>query len=197
MSTYEVSKVSTPIGDIEIAATLKGVARVRFVTWPVRPSKKPAFKQASLFAKEAAAQLTEYLAGTRRSFNVPFDLSMTDHRQAATLFQQKVWIALLRIPFGGYVTYGELARMVGRPGGAQAVGQAVKINPLCIMVPCHRVLPTQLVEQNGARAASRGLYRRGMTIGSYNGGARRKAWLLDHEYRTLTGAPRHIQIVEV
>jgi len=191
MSTYEVSKLSSPVGTIEIAASLKGVARVRFVTWPVRPPKRPVFKQASAFAEEAAVQLGEYLTGKRRTFNIPFDLSATDRKQPSTLFQQKVWLALLRIPFGGYVTYGELARMVGRPGGAQAVGQAVKINPICIMVPCHRVLPTQPGEHRGS-----GAYRRNMMIGGYNGGVRRKAWLLDHEYRVWTGAPRRIQVVE-
>jgi methylated-DNA-[protein]-cysteine S-methyltransferase len=195
MSTYEVSKVSSSVGDVEISATLKGVARVRFVTWPVRAPKHPVFKQASAFAEEARVQLSEYLAGKRRNFNVPFDLSQTDHKQPATLFQQKVWIALLRIPFGSYVTYGELARMIGRPGGAQAVGQAVKINPICIMVPCHRVLPTQTDEPALGRR-DRGLYRRDMAIGGYNGGVRRKAWLLDHEYRALTGAPRRIAVVE-
>ncbi len=189
MLTYEVSKISTPLGELEIAASLRGVGRVRFVTWPVRAPKKPVFKKASAFAEEARVQLEEYFAGKRQSFNVPLDFSMTDHKQPSTLFQQKVWMALLRIPFGGFATYGEVARMIGKPGAAQAVGQAIKQNPIPVIVPCHRVVPTQeLAEGANPQDGS-------MVIGGYNGGARRKNWLLTHEYLTKTGAPRKIKIV--
>ncbi|MFO0704981.1 MAG: methylated-DNA--[protein]-cysteine S-methyltransferase [Candidatus Andersenbacteria bacterium] len=189
MSTYEVSKSSSPLGELEIAASLRGLARVRYVTWPVRVSKRPVFKQASIYAEEARVQLQEYFAGKRRIFNVPLDLSLTDRKKPSTLFQQKVWVALLRIPFGHYRTYGEVARMVGRPGGAQAVGQAVKQNPIPVIVPCHRVIPTQAV------AAGANPQDGSLLIGGYNGGIKRKNWLLSHEYRLLTGAPRRIPVV--
>jgi AraC family transcriptional regulator of adaptative response/methylated-DNA-[protein]-cysteine methyltransferase len=57
-----------------------------------------------------------------------------------TDFQRKVWRELLKIPRGGTVSYGEIARRVKRPGGARAVGQAVGANPVAVLVPCHRVL---------------------------------------------------------
>ncbi len=76
-----------------------------------------------------------YLSGEPVDFStIPLDLSM------ATLFQRRVWNAVSRIPFGSTVTYGELALRMGIPGGARAVGQALRRNPLPIIIPCHRVV---------------------------------------------------------
>ncbi len=83
-------------------------------------------------------QLDDYFAGRRTIFSVPLRLYVTN-------FQQRVYQELQRIPAGTTITYGELARRVGRPGGAQAVGQANRHNPVPIVVPCHRV-----VASNGA-----------------------------------------------
>jgi len=81
----------------------------------------------------AVLQLDEYFAGRRREFDLPLDLR-------GTPFQVLAWQALLRIPFGATVTYGEQAAMIGRPGAARAVGSANGRNPVPIVVPCHRVL---------------------------------------------------------
>jgi methylated-DNA-[protein]-cysteine S-methyltransferase len=102
---------------------------------------------------EAARQLDEYFAGTRRVF----DLAL---RPTGTEFQRTVWRALCEIPFGETISYAELARRVGRPEGFRAVGQANARNPLAIVVPCHRVI-----------AAGGGL-------GGYSGGLDVKARLL-------------------
>jgi methylated-DNA-[protein]-cysteine S-methyltransferase len=83
--------------------------------------------------KETANQLEEYLAGERTEFDVPMQLDGTD-------FQRQVWTELARIPYGKTISYGELARRVGRPNGPRAVGQANGRNPIPIIVPCHRVL---------------------------------------------------------
>ena len=83
--------------------------------------------------KETANQLEEYFAGERTAFDIPMDLDGTD-------FQREVWAELSRIPYGTTITYGELARRVGRPSGPRAVGQANGRNPIAIIVPCHRVL---------------------------------------------------------
>jgi methylated-DNA-[protein]-cysteine S-methyltransferase len=83
--------------------------------------------------KETATQLEEYLAGERTEFDVPMELDGTD-------FQRSVWQELTRIPYGETISYGELARRVGRPKGPRAVGQANGRNPIPIIVPCHRVL---------------------------------------------------------
>ncbi len=83
--------------------------------------------------KEAAAQLGEYFARERTEFDVPLHLD-------GTIFQKEVWRELSRIPYGTTISYGELARRVGRPKGPRAVGRANGKNPIPIVVPCHRVL---------------------------------------------------------
>jgi methylated-DNA-[protein]-cysteine S-methyltransferase len=102
--------------------------------------------------KETATQLEEYFAGERTEFELPLELDGTD-------FQRQVWTELTRIPYGETISYGELARRVGRPTAPRAVGQANGRNPIPIIVPCHRVL------------ASNG-------IGGYGGGLKVKRALL-------------------
>lgn len=106
--------------------------------------------------RDVQTQLTEYLAGERRTF----DLLL---RPMGTLFQRRVWNELLRIPFGKTVSYAELARRVGQPGAARAVGSANGRNPIGLIIPCHRVI------------AADG------SLGGYGGGLDRKHWLLRHE----------------
>src|SRR6185369_6479096 len=81
------------------------------------------------------AQLAEYLAGRRRDFDLPLDLT-----GAGTEFQRLCWKELLRIPFGETRSYGELAQRIGRPAAVRAVGQANHNNPIGVIVPCHRVI---------------------------------------------------------
>lgn len=102
--------------------------------------------------KETASQLDEYFAGERTDFDVRMELDGTD-------FQREVWTELTRIPYGETISYGELARRVGRPSAPRAVGQANGRNPIPVIVPCHRVL------------ASNG-------IGGYGGGLKVKRQLL-------------------
>lgn len=83
--------------------------------------------------KAAAGQLAEYFQGRRRVFSVPLDLQGTAHDRAH-------WEWLLRLPYGATATYAEVAREVGSPGGARAVGQANARNPVAVIVPCHRVV---------------------------------------------------------
>lgn len=102
-------------------------------------------------------ELVEYFEGRRQSFTVPLDLQ-------GTAFQKRVWEALLAIPFGSFVSYGEVARTAGLSGGhGRAVGTAVGRNPLTIIVPCHRVLSTS------------------GTLNGYSGGLARKLALLQLE----------------
>lgn len=79
-------------------------------------------------------QVRSVIDGQRTDFHLPLDLVGTD-------FSRAVWAVLLTIPAGQTLTYGEIARRVGRPKAVRAVGQACKNNPLAIVVPCHRVLP--------------------------------------------------------
>jgi O-6-methylguanine DNA methyltransferase len=86
--------------------------------------------------REARRQLEQYAAGARRALDLELDLR-------GTPFELEVWGALRRIPFGQTRTYGELARELGRPGAARAVGGAAGRNPVPVVVPCHRLLSGQ------------------------------------------------------
>jgi methylated-DNA-[protein]-cysteine S-methyltransferase len=116
---------------------------------------------AGLFAA-AAAQLGEYFAGRLTSFDLPVTMM-------GTAFQRLVWSALLDIPYGTTVSYGELAALIGRPSAARAVGLANGRNPVSIIVPCHRV-----VGSDGS-------------LTGYGGGLERKRYLLDLERRVAAG----------
>ena len=83
--------------------------------------------------EKAEQQLQEYFSRGRRHFTLPVHMQGTD-------FQKKVWQALLQIPYGEIRAYGEIARIIGSPGGARAVGGACNRNPIMIVVPCHRVI---------------------------------------------------------
>lgn len=83
--------------------------------------------------QQAAAEVMEYLAGERITFSVPV-------KAHGTRFQEAVWDALQRIPFGETRSYGEIAQEVGSPKGARAVGMACNRNPILLMIPCHRVV---------------------------------------------------------
>jgi AraC family transcriptional regulator of adaptative response/methylated-DNA-[protein]-cysteine methyltransferase len=103
-----------------------------------------------------AAQLTEYFAGTRQTFELPLRLQ-------GSPFQLAAWRALCDIPYGETRSYGDMARSLGKPGAVRAIGRANGQNRLCIVVPCHRV-----IQADGS-------------LCGYGGGRWRKQWLLDHE----------------
>jgi O-6-methylguanine DNA methyltransferase len=90
--------------------------------------------QISSRLREARAQLTDYLAGTRKSFDLLLDLSR------GTSFQQKVWRTLRRISYGRFRSYQWVAVRVGGTRYARAVGNAVGANPMPIVIPCHRIV---------------------------------------------------------
>lgn len=149
--------VLSPIGVIEITAEERGIASIHFVD-----DIGPQAAVLSPVLEEARDQLVQYFAGTRRKFSfVPVSAD-------ATPFVHAVWEAARRIPYGETLSYGELAARAGHTGAARAVGTAMKDNPLCIVIPCHRVVPST-----------------GRDIGEYGGGKHRKKWLLDHEKKVV------------
>jgi methylated-DNA-[protein]-cysteine S-methyltransferase len=160
------TSVPMPTGDILVAGTGRGICALIIAAHAAMPAARDALQQycpAPLVPDGdrlvgAAAQLTEYVSGARQSFDLPLDLT-------GTPFQQRVWAALLAIPYGETVTYRDLARDLGQPGGAQAVGGAVARNPVSIIVPCHRVLGSD------------------GSLTGYAWGVHVKRWLLDHERR--------------
>ncbi|MFQ6097045.1 MAG: methylated-DNA--[protein]-cysteine S-methyltransferase [Armatimonadota bacterium] len=83
---------------------------------------------------QLAAELAGYFNGERVDFSVPVDL------RGVSRFRRRVLLTAARIPYGEVVTYGDVARAVGHPRGARAVGQAMGANPVPIVVPCHRVI---------------------------------------------------------
>ncbi len=109
---------------------------------------------------EAVRQLQAYFDGALLRFDLPLHMAGTD-------FQLRCWEVLLEIPFGETLSYGEQARRVGNAKASRAVGGANHRNPLCIIVPCHRVI--------GASGALTG----------YGEGVDMKAWLLAHEQEVI------------
>lgn len=82
---------------------------------------------------EAAGQMDEYLSGKRRVFDLPLSTGGTG-------FQAEVWDAVSKIPYGSTSTYSDIAEMIGRSSSYRAVGTACRLNPVPIIVPCHRVV---------------------------------------------------------
>ncbi len=142
--------LSTPIGTLEVKGSEKGITAITFVDDVFESSSNPVLDS-------CLNQLQEYFDGKRSAFD---SLHL---RFPATDFQREVWDSLMEIPFGEVITYGELAKISGHTGAARAVGTAMNCNPLPIIIPCHRVLPSD------------------KSVGEYAFGQDKKAWLLKHE----------------
>jgi len=133
--------LSTPIGELRLTASPLGLRRIQFpgegpdsgTTPPEGGGSGPAGRQVRRHLNQAVKEMKEYFSGRRARFQVPLDLEGTPH-------QLRVWEALREIPFGETVTYGELARRLGSPAGARAVGRGCATNPVPVIVPCHRVV---------------------------------------------------------
>lgn len=149
--------IDSPIGPIAIDATIRGVCSISFGVRPAREDMQPGDLAAALpILDQAARELADYFAGSRRVFAIPLDAP-------GTAFQHRVWQELCRIPMGETISYQELARRCGDLNASRAVGAANGANPISVVVPCHR-----LVGANGS-------------LTKYGGGLHRKQWLLEHE----------------
>ena len=159
------TRLETSLGPMLAGATGHGVCLLAFADRPL-PQTRPEHLNARLTGSPGgrdhplldrlATQLTEYFAGTRRAFDIPLVLT-------GTPFRERVWRRLLEIPYGRTISYDELARRAGSPGGSRAAGQANGDNRIAIVVPCHRV-----IRANG-------------DLGGYSGGLSRKRLLLELE----------------
>ena len=127
--------VPGPLGPMTVGATCHGLAGLFFADQRHLPATAH-WRQdpAHPVLRDAAAQITQYFAGTRNAFDLPLDL------QGGTPFQQSVWQALLAIPAGATTTYSALSRAIDRPLAVRAVGVAIGRNPISVIVPCHRVI---------------------------------------------------------
>lgn len=127
-------RIDTPLGPLTLLATARGLAAAVYDGDVHHPGVLDAPQQPDHpHLQQAAQEFDAYFTQGLRQFTVPLD-------PQGTPFQQQVWQRLLAIPSGALSTYGEIARQVGRPDAARAVGAAVGRNPLTIIVPCHRVV---------------------------------------------------------
>lgn len=108
---------------------------LKVLSWksPVNKEDRPVTLGGNGIIAWAKRELVCYFAGELMAFSTPIS-------PEGTPFQKQVWAALLEIPYGETRSYGELAAQLGNPGAARAVGGANNKNPICIMIPCHRVI---------------------------------------------------------
>ncbi|KAA8723368.1 methylated-DNA--[protein]-cysteine S-methyltransferase [Corynebacterium phocae] len=149
----------SPVGTLTVEASETAVWRLLFAQDSPAPG---ATSKPNSLTRLATQQLEEYFAGKRRNFALPLAEPF-----AQGSLSHHVLVALTHIPYGATASYAELARTVGNPRAARAVGSACARNPVPILRPCHRVI----------RADGSG--------GAYRGGSATKRWLLDFEKATL------------
>jgi methylated-DNA-[protein]-cysteine S-methyltransferase len=156
---------SSPIGPLWVAASKLGLVAVEWsmpradFSTQIKRRFKTDVVYDELQTEEALLQLSEYLEGNRRQFTLPLDLS------DMTSFQRQVLHRTAQIPFGRTSTYKEIARQIGNPHAARAVGRVEATNPIPLVIPCHRVL--------GSDGSLHGY--------GGPGGIKLKAWLLNLE----------------
>ena len=169
----------SPIGRLHLAVDRRGaVMNVSFV--PPRLGKEFIIEENKYACGELELELDEYFAGDREVFTPAL-------RFQGTSFQEAVWKRLTRIPYGQTWTYGTVAQKIGRRDAARAVGNAVARNPICLLIPCHRVVPAQ-----------GGLGSYGVRSLGAETGAEDKRWLLNHEGALATSASqRQLETVAV
>lgn len=149
----ETAFIQTPLGIAKISGDENGISIISILTEGEITLKIPKI------LKEATQQLQEYLDGKRTQFTFKLNPKGTE-------FQQKVWNALLEIPYGKTCSYMDLSKKLGDVKAIRAVASANGKNPLWIVVPCHRVIGTD------------------GSLTGYAGGLWRKKWLLEHENPT-------------
>jgi AraC family transcriptional regulator of adaptative response/methylated-DNA-[protein]-cysteine methyltransferase len=156
---------ASAVGRVLVAATPKGVCAVKLGNNDAElvALLTSEFPEAQIARGDATMQewvrgVVEMIAGRQPSHDVPMDIR-------GTAFQMSVWKELQRIPAGKTRSYGEIAKRIGRPKASRAVARACAANPVCIVVPCHRVVAS------------------GGGLGGYHWGVQRKQELLDRERR--------------
>lgn len=145
----------TPIGTAELKADNNGLLSVKFIDLDITDVSS----RVPRILKEPIKQLTAYFNGELKEFNLKLNLK-------GTKFQKKVWQLLLKIPYGKTLSYLELSRQFGDESAIRAVAHANAVNPLWVIIPCHRVIGSD------------------GSLTGYAGGLWRKEWLLNHEQNT-------------
>jgi len=127
MRNIDVVFLDSPMGPIEVKASLKGITSISF------RNQKGTNEGDNTLLEQAVTELKEYFLGQRKSFDLPLDIE-------GTPFRMKVWKELSKIPYGETISYKELASRIGNAKASRAVGGANNKNPIGIVVPCHRVI---------------------------------------------------------
>lgn len=155
-TTVTHTTIDSPLGVLTVVVNRGSFVGLYFPHHWYMPARETLGARSDDGLEDVRRQLGEYFAGERRAFDLP--LAMDGDR-----VQRRVWDLVRQVPYGQTSTYGQLARALGDGTSAQAVGAAVGRNPLCILVPCHRI-----VGHNGR-------------LTGYAGGLARKRSLLDME----------------
>ena len=164
--TMLYTTIDSPIGELLLAGDGQALHHLS-MQHGRRPLKlDPSWQRDDAAFTDVVEQLTDYFAGARRTFDVPLNL-------AGNPFERRVWDELLGIPYGETASYGLIAKRLGQPDAARAVGLANGRNPVAVIVPCHRVI--------GADGSLTG----------YGGGLERKRLLLDLESGVLPLVATH------
>lgn len=126
--------LDTIIGNIFIVKSEKGLRSIEIIEekWKDFSNKHKLIENKDKCINEII-QLEEYFAGNRKEFDLTFDIKGTD-------FRNKVWMELLKIPYGEVKSYSDIAKAIGNEKAVRAIGQANKDNPIPIIIPCHRVI---------------------------------------------------------
>ena len=126
--------LDTIIGNIFIVKSEKGLRSIEIIEekWKDFSNKHKLIENKDKCINEII-QLEEYFAGNRKEFDLTFDIKGTD-------FRNKVWMELLKIPYGEVKSYSDIAKAIGNEKAVRAIGQANKANPIPIIIPCHRVI---------------------------------------------------------
>ncbi len=127
------TRMESPVGPLLLVADDSGLRRIDFVNGRTPAAADPQWHDDAEPLRETIRQLSAYFAGELEAF----DLTLAP---AGTPFQRTVWNRLCEIPYGETISYGELARRIGNPNAARAVGLANGSNPIPIVIPCHRVI---------------------------------------------------------
>ncbi len=164
LADVSYAPVDSPFGTLLLAATKRGLVRVAFPEENVDTTLQrlalrisPRIVQAPGPLEQMRRELDEYFDGRRRQFELPLDWTLVGP------FARRVLGVTSEIPYGGVLSYAEVAAEAGSPRGSRAAGNALGSNPIPIVVPCHRVL------------------RSGGALGGYGGGLDRKRFLLELE----------------
>lgn len=124
-------RFNSPVGVLTVFSSGKGICKIEFENekFPLEDFEEGT----DFYIEECIKELDLYFQKRLKNFDVKLDLQ-------GTKFQMAVWEETLKIPYGSVVTYGEIARRIGKPKAARAVGQALNKNPIPIIIPCHRVI---------------------------------------------------------